>query len=155
MYVLRKKLRDTCTAHFLGKGYPNACKNMHGHNYGYVVEIGGERLNQYDMLVDFSDIKKCCDNWLQENWDHTTILSDFQTEAKEFWNKMGWKYFEFPNSNSTAEQMSKYLASLFFKKLKDLYPNIEYVQVEVSETEGSTAIYRVNHLPVTTTIGEN
>lgn len=146
MYILRKELRATCTGHCLGKGYPKACKNEHGHNYDYVIEIGGKTLNQYDMLVDFSDIKNCCDNWLQKNWDHTTIFSDFQTEAKEFWKKMGWTYFEFPviNSNTTAEQMSRFLANLFYKELKELYPNIDYVQVEVSETKGSTAIYRVD-----------
>lgn len=146
MFILRKKLRDTCTAHFLGKDYPKACKFIHGHNYGYVVEIGGYTLNQFDMLVDFSDIKNCCDKWLQDNWDHTTIFSNFQTEAKEAWEKMNLRYFEFPfkGSNSTAERMSEFLANLFYKKLKYLYPNIDYVQVEVSETEGSTAIYKVN-----------
>lgn len=146
MFILRKQLRDTCTAHYLGKGYPKACKNAHGHNYFYTVEVGGEKLNQYDMLIDFSDIKSCCDTWLQENWDHTTIFSSFQTEAKELWEKMGWKFFEFPikDVNTTAEHMSEFLAQLFYKKLKELYPNIEYVQVEVSETKDSTAIYKVD-----------
>lgn len=146
MYILRKTLRDTCTAHYLGKGYPKACNQCHGHNYGYVVEIGGTKLNQYDMLVDFSDIKKYCDTWLQDNWDHTTILSNYQTEAKEYWSKLGWRYFEFPikDSNSTAERMSEFLANLFYKNLKYLYPNIDYVQVEVSETKDSTAIYKVD-----------
>lgn len=158
MYVLRKTLRDTCTAHFLGKDYQKACKFVHGHNYGYVVEIGGHKLNQYDMLVDFSDIKSCCDSWLQDNWDHTTIFSSFQTEAKEAWDKMKLRYFEFltKNSNSTAERMSEFLANLFYKKLKYLYPNIDYVQVEVSETKDSTAIYRVDETNFDkTVIGES
>lgn len=157
MYILRKTLRDTCTAHYLGKGYLKACKNPHGHNYSYVVEVGGSKLNEHDMLIDFSDIKKHCDNWLQENWDHVTILTSFQNEAKEFWNKMGWKYFSFPipDSNSTAERMSEFLANKFYKELKELYPNIEYVQVEVLETKDSVAIYKVNETNFNVkTIGE-
>ena len=59
---------------------------------------------------------------------------------------MGWKFFEFPikDVNTTAEHMSEFLGQLFYKKLKELYPNIEYVQVEVSETKDSTAIYKVD-----------
>lgn len=158
MYILRKELRATCTTHYLGKGYPKACNQCHGHNYHYVVEIGGTKLNQYDMLVDFSDIKKCCETWLQGNWDHTSILSNFQMEAKECWSKLGWRYSEFPipDSNTTAERMSEFLANLFYKNLKHLYPNVEYVQAEVSETDGSTAIYRVDETNFKVkTIGEN
>lgn len=144
MFVLKKKLKPTCTAHYLGKDFPRACKNIHGHNYNYIIEVGSNELNEYDMVIDFSHIKEICDNWLQEHWDHTTIFSSFQTKAKEFWEEMGWKYEVFPveNANTTAEMMSKYLAELFYAKLNETYDNkISYVTMHVWETEGSEAQY--------------
>lgn len=145
MYIIKKRLSTSCTTHYLGKGYPKRCKNIHGHNYFYDIEIGGETLNEHDMLVDFGDIKKYCDNWLQENWDHATIFSSFQQEPREFWNKLGWKWTEFPikDVNITAERMSEFLANKFYKELKQLNSSIRYVQVSVWETEDSVATFRV------------
>ena len=143
MYVLKKKLKPTCTAHYLGKGFPRACKNMHGHNYNYIIEVGFETLNRYDMGIDFSHIKNECDNWLQAHWDHATVFSTFQKEAMEFWDKMGWHYEVFPidDANTTAENMSKYLAELFYNQLKESNNSLKYVTMHVWETEGSEAQY--------------
>lgn len=148
MYILEKTLRTTNTAHYLGKDYPKACKHPHGHEYFYRIRIGGNKLNDFDMLVDFSDIKKHCDDWLQQNWDHTTIFSSFQIEPREFWDKMGWRWVEFPvkDVNTTSESMSEFLAKKFYKELKELYPNIEFVEVGVWETRDSAAFYKVESL---------
>lgn len=147
MYIIKKRLGTSCTAHYLGKGYPKRCKNIHGHNYFYDIEVGGEILNEHDMLIDFGDIKKHCDDWLQENWDHATIFSSFQQEPREFWNKLGWKWVEFPikDVNITAERMSEFLANKFYKELKQLNSSIRYVQVSVWETEDSVAIFKVGN----------
>lgn len=143
MYILKKKLKPTCTSHYLGKDFPRACKNMHGHNYNYIIEVGFDTLNKYDMGVDFSHIKDVCDNWLQSHWDHATVFSSFQTEAMDFWNKMGWHYevFPFEDSNTTAENMSEFLAGLFYSELFKLNPSIRYVTMHVWETEGSEASF--------------
>lgn len=143
MYVLKKKLKPTCTAHYLGKDFPRACKNMHGHNYNYIIEVGFQELDNYDMGLDFAIIKEKCDNWLQSHWDHATVFSTFQKEAMEFWNKMDWHYEVFPiaDRNTTAESMSEYLSELFYHELKNLYPTIKYVTMHIWETEGSEAQY--------------
>lgn len=148
MFVLKKKLKPTCTAHYLGKDFPRACKNIHGHNYNYIIEVGIEELNEYDMGIDFSHIKEVCDNWLQEHWDHTTIFSTFQQKAMSFWEEMGWKYEVFPmdDVNTTAENMSYYLAHLFLDELSKLNPSVKYVTMHVWETEGSEAQYTVNKM---------
>lgn len=145
MYIIKKRLSTSCTSHYLGKGYPNKCRNMHGHNYFYDIEICGHKLDKYDMLIDFGDIKKHCDDWIQNNWDHSTIFASFQQEAKEFWNKMDWKWVEFPikDVNVTAERMSEFLAKKFYNELKQLNNSIKYVQVSVWETEDSVASYKV------------
>ena len=105
-------------------------------------------LNEYDMGIDFSHIKEVCDNWLQEHWDHTTIFSTFQYKAMTFWEEMGWKYEVFPmdDVNTTAENMSYYLAHLFLDELSKLNPSVKYVTMHVWETEGSEAQYTVNKM---------
>ena len=145
MFAITKKLRSTCTSHYLGKGYPKACKNVHGHNFFYEITVKGDNLNQFDMLVDFGDIKSHCDKWLQENWDHVHIFSTFQHEERDFFDKMGWRWVEFPvdNANVTSENMAKFLAKKFYEELKALYPNITTVGVAVWETEDSKAYYEV------------
>lgn len=146
MFIIEKVVKISNTSHFLGKNFPRACKNVHGHCYEFKIKVGGKNLNQYDMLIDFQDIKTHCDDWIQNNWDHATIFSSFQTEMRPFWDKMGWKYVEFPikGVNTTAESMSLFLANKFYKELKSLYPNVEFVEVAVSETPTSICYYRVD-----------
>lgn len=143
MYVLKKKLKPTCTAHYLGKDFPRACKNLHGHNYNYEIEVGMDDLNEYDMGIDFSEIKTICDDWLQSHFDHKTLFSTFQVKAMNFWDEMGWAYEIFPmdDCNTTAENMAHYLAYLFYGKLILVCPSLRYVTVHIWETEGSEAQY--------------
>lgn len=143
MFILKKKLKPTCTAHCLGKDFPRACKNLHGHNYNYEVEVGVDCLNDYDMGIDFADIKNVCDDWLQTHWDHKTLFSDFQVKEMTFWEEMGWAYemLQMEDANTTAENMAYYLAYEFFRKLSLLCPDIRFVTVHVKETEGSEASY--------------
>lgn len=64
MYRVTKDLQDFALAHRLGKGYPNKCKNLHGHNYNVQVVLGADKLDQYDMVMDFGDIKKLFNVWV-------------------------------------------------------------------------------------------
>lgn len=146
MYTIEKKLRDAHVTHFLGKGYPKACKNVHGHGYHFSVKITGNELDKYDMLIDFGAIKEHCDNWIQENWDHKTIFATHQLDCAEFWRKNNWAYFVFPiqNSNVTAERMSEFLAKKFFEELSLVYPSICSLTVSVWETDDSVASYEVS-----------
>lgn len=147
MYILKKKLKPSSTAHYLGKNFPRECKNLHGHNYNYEIEIGFSELGQYDMGLDFSIIKKVCDDYIQEKFDHKTLFSNFQTEAIEFWQKMGWKYTIFGDTNTTAETMACHLAKIFYNKISQYLP-LNYIIVKVCETEGSSATYFCNKTEV-------
>jgi 6-pyruvoyltetrahydropterin/6-carboxytetrahydropterin synthase len=39
-------------------GYNGPCEALHGHNYTIIVIYAGEELDQYGMLVDFTDVKR-------------------------------------------------------------------------------------------------
>lgn len=143
MFTVKKKLRPCCLAHFLGKDYPKACKYFHGHNEEFEVEVGGTEVDQYGMLVDFSTLKQVCDQWLQDNWDHTTLISTFQQSQGEALKALGHRYAVFPlqDQNTTSENMAKYLSQLFFENLYQYNSSIKYVKVYVYETPDSVATY--------------
>jgi 6-pyruvoyl-tetrahydropterin synthase len=143
MFVVKKRLQNAAIAHRLGKGYPNKCLNIHGHEYFFDVEVGTNNLDQYDMAIDFGDIKTICDKWIQSNWDHAVVVSEFDTSFREFLEKENMRHFVFPNNqNSTAENMSKFLAELFFNQLSEEY-DIKYLTMSVWETPTSEAKYTV------------
>ena len=61
----------------------------------------------------------------------------------EFWEEMGWHYeiFPIPDANTTAENMSKFLAKHFYEMLNSINRSVMYVTMHIWETEGSEAQY--------------
>lgn len=83
MYFLKKRIQ-VAGAHKL-PNYPGKCKKLHGHNWIVVVYCAcdDDKLNDHDMVIDFSEIKK-----IVNELDH------------EFFND----FIE----NPTAENLAKY-----------------------------------------------
>ncbi|HEY3329681.1 MAG TPA: 6-carboxytetrahydropterin synthase [Capsulimonadaceae bacterium] len=50
-------------------GYSGPCEALHGHNYTIIVSYIGEELDQFGMLVDFTDVKKAF-NVVLKTMDH-------------------------------------------------------------------------------------
>jgi len=55
-------------------GHPGKCAHLHGHNGVVEVEISGEELDELGMLVDFAQVKDIIRNWIEDHFDHRTIL---------------------------------------------------------------------------------
>lgn len=64
-----------CMAHRL-MGHPGKCNNLHGHNYRVRIRIcrSSDCMDESGMVVDFGDMKKEVLKFLDDNFDHTTIL---------------------------------------------------------------------------------
>lgn len=137
MFYISKKLKDACIGHRLGKGYDGACKNLHGHNYKFEVTMKAEGLDQYDMAIDFKDIKRVCDEYIQNNMDHVTFVADWDFDLLEYVQKAGTRYYLIPNGyNSTAEWFAKHLFEVFEQAfpVMGLY-NAKLESVKVWETD--------------------
>ena len=66
----------TRTLHFCyGHRIPGRCDDIHGHN-GRVEIVCRGGLDELGMVVDFRTIKQAVGAWIDENWDHKTILWD-------------------------------------------------------------------------------
>jgi 6-pyruvoyltetrahydropterin/6-carboxytetrahydropterin synthase len=64
---------EFCYGHRLLQ-YDGRCRHLHGHNGRAVIALEGPKLDERGMLVDFADIKKKVQLWIDENLDHSMLL---------------------------------------------------------------------------------
>jgi len=54
--------------------YDGKCRHLHGHNGRAVITLEGPGLDARGMLVDFGEIKRQVQRWIDENLDHNMLL---------------------------------------------------------------------------------
>lgn len=114
--------------------HESKCKMLHGHRY--VVEAtfaASEGLDDLGRVIDFGVIKERLTDWVDENWDHNTILWEKDRELGEVISKqISQKIFYLP-TNPTAENMAQYLREVVCKKL---FPetDIQCTRIRLYET---------------------
>ncbi len=142
MYLIYKKLKDFSAAHRVIKGYQGKCADLHGHNYVVGVLIGAPQLDQFDFVIDFNEVKKICDTWLEEYVDHATLVCSTDYPLIEFVICQQQKHYIIPgNLNTTAEVIAHHLFEKFEPLLKVVHPELTLLEVEVAETPNSRALY--------------
>lgn len=62
-----------CYGHRL-LNYEGKCRHLHGHNARAVITLEGAELDGRGMLVDFGDIKREVQRWIDDELDHTMLL---------------------------------------------------------------------------------
>lgn len=89
--------------------YSGRCSNLHGHRYRVEFEFEGSP-DSRGILVDFSLVSKLTKSWIDENWDHNTLLHK-DDPLLQFINtdKLCIKNFFVCDGNPTAEYMAEYL----------------------------------------------
>ncbi|MGD9126187.1 MAG: 6-carboxytetrahydropterin synthase QueD [Planctomycetia bacterium] len=63
-----------CYGHRL-LNYDGKCAHLHGHNAKVMITLEGGELDERGMLVDFGDIKKTLNAWIEDHLDHQMLLS--------------------------------------------------------------------------------
>ncbi len=64
---------EFCYGHRL-LNYEGKCRHLHGHNGRAIIVLEGPRLDDRGMLVDFGEIKKHVQKWIDDTIDHTMLL---------------------------------------------------------------------------------
>ena len=72
MYRVTREI-DFCYGHRL-LDYEGKCRYLHGHNGRAVIAIGASQLDHRGMVLDFSDIKRVVNTWIDETLDHRMLL---------------------------------------------------------------------------------
>ena len=66
---------EICAGHrVVGQG--GKCERLHGHAYKFEFTCEGEEgeLDEVGRVLDFGSVKALLCNWVEENWDHRTLL---------------------------------------------------------------------------------
>lgn len=125
-----------CVGHRI-YGHENKCKHLHGHNLEFCVTCTAPELDSIGRIIDFSVIKARVGAWLDEYWDHGTILWEKDPIVKLWENELqDHKVFILPSS-PTIEN----LCSFLLKKAQALLlvNDIKVIRVEGKETENCSA----------------
>ena len=126
-----------CAGHRLFR-HEGKCAFFHGHNYVADFYVSSEEVDSVGRVVDFGELKRAFNTWIDDNWDHGFLLNE-EDENGIAAAKMvePSKYFIMPY-NPTAENMARYLLeNVCPKLLKPL--GVDAVKVVIWETENSFA----------------
>ena len=72
MYRVTREI-EFCYGHRL-LNYEGKCRHLHGHNGLAVISLEAPDLDGRGMLVDFGEIKRLVQRWVDETLDHTMLL---------------------------------------------------------------------------------
>ena len=103
-------------------GHENKCKYLHGHRY--VLEISfiasqesQDQLDDLGRVIDFGIVKSIAQKWVDDNLDHTAILSIKDKKLGDFLENYTGQKIYYLNNNPTAENIAIHL-------LQDILPEI-------------------------------
>lgn len=121
-------------------GHKGKCAVLHGHNYRIHFTCANTTLDILGMVVDFGVIKSNLCQWLEDNWDHKTLLFEKDTLWKEGANVIhpdnGFIMVPF---NPTAENIALYLLEIVGPhQLRNT--NVRLAAVKVEETAKCSAM---------------
>ena len=137
MYEIEKRF-TLPMGHRLSK-HEGRCANWHGHNITVLIGVESNKLNNNDMVIDFSDLKKEAMKVLDE-WDHCLLVneSDVILESNIDQNDFRIIAFQF---DPTAEKLSEVLYRTLKPRLMQTF-SVDIAYVTIYENENSKATYR-------------
>ena len=144
MIKLNYQLDDFSAAHRLVKGYQGPCAHLHGHTYRVAVTLESAELKEFDMLVDFADIKAVCNRWVQDNLDHGTLVCSLDTELLTFVKNNQQQHYVFPDEqNTTAECLSRVIFDKLQAEIQQnpAFAHAKLTAVTVHESTRASACY--------------
>ena len=130
MYSAAKVL-SFCYGHRI-VGHGGECRHLHGHNARVEVVCRGD-LDELGMVVDFAEIRRVLQTWVDAHWDHRTILASDDPLGAVL-EEQGERVFRM-DGTPTAERMAGHL----YRVAKDA--GLPVAEIRFWETETSFATY--------------
>jgi 6-pyruvoyltetrahydropterin/6-carboxytetrahydropterin synthase len=116
--------------------HESKCRTLHGHRYSATIVAEAATLDDVDRVVDFGVIKAKVGTWIDDHWDHTTLVNVGDRELLEFATREAELHahrlpFVLPGE-PTAETIAAYLFDVAQDLLGD--DRLRVVEVTVWET---------------------
>jgi len=155
MYYIEKRF-TLAGGHRLSK-HKGRCFSLHGHNYVVLVGLKTSKLDENDMVIDFSELKKHV-NQIIDPLDHCMLVNDLEDllfdpldhcmlvnacdmESLESFKQKGMRIMSIGDCDPTAERISENIYKTLKRKFTILYDYIQIDYVTVYENENSKATY--------------
>ena len=121
-------------------GHENKCRFLHGHNYRFHFKIGSNELDQVGRVLDFGVIKTHLCNWLEEFYDHKTLiwkddplLEDLMRISSESIVIVGFN----PTAENIAQNFVENIAPILLNNT-----GCELIELRIEETRKCSAPYQ-------------
>ena len=125
----------------------SVCSGLHGHRYKVEIGVSGDMVSksgasEEGMVIDFSDIKKISNQFIQEKLDHAFMVWEKDEELLKFFNEStGHKPVIVPFT-PTAENVAAYIFNKLQDKFQDVYKTgLHLHSIKLWETPTSYALY--------------
>lgn len=146
MHQIKTQLAEFSAAHRLIKDYQGKCRTLHGHNYRVFLTFSAQQLDHNDFVTDFSVIKRTCNQWIKDHWDHAVLISSDDLPLLEFAQDNQQKHYVFADgANTTVEVLCQHfydqINPLVVQDIQAINPSIVLNEVEIWETHSACARY--------------
>ena len=130
----------------------SVCRGLHGHRYKVEICVSGDLVSKPDvseegMVIDFADIKKISNQFIQEKLDHAFMVWEKDEDLISFFkHSKGHKPVIVPFT-PTAENVAAYIFNRLQDKFKDVYKTgLHLHSIKLWETPTSYALYEKGDL---------
>ncbi|MFW6242784.1 MAG: 6-pyruvoyl trahydropterin synthase family protein [bacterium] len=136
VYRLQKKF--TCPIGHRLSLHKGNCKNVHGHSFSVIITLKSNQLDNNDMVMDFSDLKRMVNKYIDQ-LDHGIMLNknDPLCEKLESCSEKVTKF----DADPTAETLSEYLYYEIKNTIESKDSFIEVESITVFENENSSITF--------------
>ncbi len=113
--------------------HESKCKMLHGHRYALEATFVADDLDNLGRVIDFGVIREVLGGWIDDNFDHNTILSIKDKKLGEKIAEITGQKIYYMTQNPTAENIANYIfAEICPKLFAD--KNVKCVALKLYET---------------------
>ena len=113
--------------------HESKCKMLHGHRYALEASFAAKKLDKLGRVIDFAEIRKLLGDWIDEHFDHNTILSIKDKKLGEKISSETKQKIFYLDENPTAENIAKFLFAEICPKIF-ARKNVKCVSLKLYET---------------------
>mgnify|MGYP001362461094 CR=1 FL=1 len=111
-------------------GHESKCKYLHGHRYVLEATFSSPKLDNLGRVIDFGVIKTLLKTWIDDNLDHTTILSKEDYELGKDISKHTNQKIYYLESNPTAENIALHILNEIIPQLfQDTFISVDSLKL--------------------------
>lgn len=97
--------------------FKGKCNFLHGYHHVIEAAFTSDKRGKSGEVVDFYKLKEVLGKWVEENWDHNTLLSKKDKKLGDAISKITGQQIFYFEGDPSAENMAEYLINRVCPKL--------------------------------------